>query len=227
MTGREDIEALNPATGEVLEHLDQQPPEALTEALAEIHARQAELKRWGDRIELELRHRLKILGNRKFAIFGDWEVEAKVDQTRVWDADELEGVLTQLREDGVIEAAEAAGVIERKATVAGRAALSLRGRLGPDAQALIDTTWKWTEKRRPLRVERSVNLLDAAPAAEELPPADGQATRDETSAHVAGERASFTSRQEDRPTHAPASHHDGAATAPAQPSPLNPEELFA
>jgi hypothetical protein len=158
------VVAVNPDTGEVLEHLEQQPPEALAEAFEAVRRYESEVKRWHNALEAELRRRMKIVG-RELAVFGDWEVEAKFDNRREWDPDELEAVLEDLQEQGRIRAQEGAGVIQRTATVSGTAALALRSRLERDAQAMIDTTYTWTRKRRPLRVVRSVSLEGATAGA--------------------------------------------------------------
>jgi hypothetical protein len=152
---------VNPDTGELLEHLDQQPPEILAEALDAVRGRQAKLKQWGDALDGELRRRLKIAG-RTLEVFGEWEVECKPSRTREWDPGELEGVLQQLVDDGTIEAAEATGVIVREPKVSGKAALALRGRLGEDGRALVDGAFTWKERPTPVVVARSVQLLSEA-----------------------------------------------------------------
>jgi hypothetical protein len=154
----EDLVAVNPATGEVLEQLDQQPPELLAEALAAVDARLAEADRWRTALAGELRRRLK-LRKTKFTAFGEWEVEASVKRARKWDADQLEVVLRALEADGVIRAGDWTGLITREPTVSGRAALELRGRLDGDALAAVDEAWAWTEKAGPLTVTRSVQLI--------------------------------------------------------------------
>jgi hypothetical protein len=152
--------AVNVATGELLEDLDKQPPEVLAEAFAYGQRLQTGLKSGMAAIEAELRQRMRTL-DRELVVFGDWEVEAKFDNRREWDPDELETVLEELRDSGVIRAAEGAGIIETTKSVKGTAALALRSRLGHDAQHAIDTTFTWTRKRRALRVVPSVSLEGA------------------------------------------------------------------
>ena len=72
-----NLAAVNPATGEILERLDQQPAETLAEALDAINVQETRLKEWRGPIETELRNRLK-LRQAKRVVFGDWEVEAAV-----------------------------------------------------------------------------------------------------------------------------------------------------
>jgi len=200
--------ATDPITGELLEHLDQQPAEKLAETLSNIHSRQADLKAWQGALDAELRRRLK-LRQTKMAIFGDWEVEASVSRSRAWDADKLEAVMARLVDEGVIRAGDTSDVITRPPVVAGKAALALRSRLTGDALTLIDETWAWKERPGAVTVTRSVDLLDALPEATEPAPVMDQAPGPvepppETWAPAA-----------DRPAPGP------AALA------LNPEELFA
>lgn len=209
MTGRADIQAANPATGEVLEHLDQQPPEKLAEALDAVHARQAELKRWNDALEAELRRRLKLV-KRSLYVWGEWEVEARPSRESDWDVDELRGVLDSLVEDGTVRAGEVGDIIIQPPPYAARArARELRDRLSGDAREAVEACCTWREKPAKLTVARSVNLLDAAPAAEETPPVGGRTDRDGT---------------------APAADPvpAGSPEPPAAPTlTLDPEELFA
>jgi hypothetical protein len=153
-----DLVAVDLTTGEVLEQLDQQPPELLAKALAAVDERLAEAQRWREALAGELRRRLK-LRQTKFATFGDFEVEAATKRSRKWDADGLEAVLRQLEADGVIRAGDWTGLITREPTVSGKTALELRGRLDGDALAAVDETWTWTEKAGPLTVTRSVQLI--------------------------------------------------------------------
>jgi len=148
-------------TGEILERLDEQPPETLAEALHLAQQREAEAKRWVDALAAELRNRLK-LRQTKRAVFGDWEIEAPVTRSRAWDADDLEGVLRRLVDDGVVRAGDVADVITREPVVAGKAALALRSRLTGDALSLVDQTWAWKERPGPVTVTRSIALPEPA-----------------------------------------------------------------
>ena len=169
-----DLVAVNPETGEVLEHLDQQPAEALAEALDAVHGRQATLKEWADALEGELKQRLK-LRKSKLVVFGDWEVECRPINRSEWDPAELEGALKRLVDEGVVRAADVADVITHEPVVSSRRAGALASRLTGDAKAAVEAARTWKEKPGKLTVARSVNLLDAAPeAAEKAPPDDGK-----------------------------------------------------
>lgn len=218
--------AVNPSTGELLEHLDQQPPEALAAALDAVHVLQGRLKESGDALEAELRRRLK-MRQARLVVFGDWEVEASVSRESVWDAVELEGAMTRLVEDGTIRAADIADVITREPVVARTKAKQLASRLTGDARAAIDAACTWKEKPGKLTVARSVNLLDAAPeAAEKTPPVDGKADRGGT---VSEADPVLAGSSESRPGAARAPSDNAHMAGPAQPDPpaLDPQELFA
>lgn len=153
--------AVNPDTGELLEHLDQQPPEALAEALDAVHTRQTELTRWSDALAGELRRRLK-LRNVTLAVFGDWEVSAARKRESVWDAAELEPVLRQLVDDGTVRAADWADVITREPVVSRSRAGQLLGHLDGTAADAVKACRAWKEKPGPLTVARSVELTPVA-----------------------------------------------------------------
>jgi len=152
-----DLAAVNPATGEILEHLEQLPPETLCETLAAITAREADLKRWRGPVETELRRRLKIRQT-KLAVFGDWEVEATVRRESVWDADQLEAAMRQLVDEGAVTASDLTGVITREPVVSRSKARDLAKRLDGAARELVQACCTWREKPGRVTVTRSVAL---------------------------------------------------------------------
>jgi hypothetical protein len=197
----DDLTAVNPVTGEVLEHLDQQPPAALAEAFADIRARIAEHERWQRAIEGELRRRLKVL-DRTLAVFGEWEVSAKPANESVWDVEELEAQMRALEESGVLKAGEWTEVIDRTPTVRAGEATRLINRLDGAPKKALEATRTWRAKRAKLTVARSVAL----PAPEDV------------------------GRVPPRADTADDGHYPAApASGPARPTPstLDPEELFA
>jgi hypothetical protein len=155
--------AVNPDTGELLEHLDQQPPEALAEALDAIYAWQAKLKRSEDAIAAVLRQCLKVRQART-VVWGDWSVEASIRRESVWDGAELEPVLQQLVDDRVVTAGDLTGIITRTPVVSRSKANALLGRLDGDARQAVEACRAWQEKPGKLTVVRSVSL--PAPQAE-------------------------------------------------------------
>ena len=153
-----DLAAVNLTTGEVLEHLEQQPPSVLAEALAAVHTHQAELKRWNDALEGELRRRLKIQ-QVTAAVYGDWEVTAARGRESVWDAAELEPALQRLADDGVIRPGDWTGVITREPVVSKSKARDLLAQLDGDAAETVKACRTWKDKPGKLTVTRSIALV--------------------------------------------------------------------
>ena len=153
-----DLVAVNLTTGEVLEHLEQQPPSALAETLADIHARQAEMKRWQDALEGELRRRLKIQ-QVTGAVYGEWEVNAARARESVWDAAELEPALQRLADEGVIRPGDWTGVITREPVVSKSKARDLLAQLDGDAAETVKACRTWKDKPGKLTVTRSIALV--------------------------------------------------------------------
>jgi hypothetical protein len=152
-----NLAAVNPATGEILERLDQQPAETLAEALDAINVQETRLKEWRGPIETELRNRLK-LRQAKRTVFGDWEVQVAATRESVWDADELEAAIGRLIQDGTVRAGEVADVITRTPVVSRSKAKTLLARLDGTAREQIAAACTWREKPGRLTVVRSVQL---------------------------------------------------------------------
>lgn len=149
---------VHPLTGEVLEHLDQQPPEILAEALAVIHGRQTQYKTASEALAAELMRRLQIRG-RNLCTFGAWEVAFEQGNESMWDGDELEAALRVLIDDGVLDARECVGVITHDPVVHRTEANKLIGRLSGGARASIERCRSWRPKGRGrIVVARSVEL---------------------------------------------------------------------
>ena len=102
---------IHPHTGEILDGLDQQPPEVLAECLHAVTARQQALKASADLLDAELRRRLQIRG-RNVADFGEWTVQLEQGREAVWDGEQAERVLRELIDEGVLRAGELTDVIE-------------------------------------------------------------------------------------------------------------------
>jgi hypothetical protein len=212
MTGRADVEAANPATGEVLERLGEQPGEKLCEALDAVRARADECKRWDAALATELRRRLRE-SDRRTATFGDWEVEVPRGRESEWDAEQLREVVEGLMADGTVQLSDVADVIVQPPPQVARAeATRLASRLTGQAHDAVVACREWKDKPGRLTVTRSVQLFDAdasaveetSPPADPLPGGDGATALD---------------------TAAPARSPEPRAQAP-QPA-LSHEELFA
>jgi hypothetical protein len=156
---------VHPGTGELFDSLDTQPPEVLAETLLALQERQAELKLMVSAVEAELRERIdaRTGGLNRIAVFGKYEVEDKPVFSRTWDGEELEGVLRDLIDQGVIHAGEVADVICHKTEVSGTAAMRLLHRLGGQALTDVQGCFTWTKKAGHVKVVPSVAL----PAPEE------------------------------------------------------------
>ena len=167
MPGQEILPPLvvSPLTGEVLDHLDQQPPELLAETLNAIHDHQARYKTAATALEEELRRRLQLRG-RNQTIFGAWEVTFEQGNESVWDGDELETALRALVDDGALDARECVGVITHDPVVHRTEANRLIGRLSGGARHSVERCRSWRPKGRGrIVVARSVQL----PPAEDTP----------------------------------------------------------
>ena len=118
----------------------------------------------------------------------------------------------ELVDEGVIRAADAAGIITRDPVVSKSKAGQLASRLTGDAQERVTALRTWKEKPGKLTVARSVDLLDAvkAPAAETTPPLGGHVDRDGSA-----------------PEAAPAAVGSSESTGAPSSFPLDPSELFA
>jgi hypothetical protein len=157
----------HPGTGEVLERLDEQPPEALAEALDAVYAQQEKLKGWETALAEELRRRLKMRQS-KLVVFGDWEVEATIRRESDWDSELLEAAMHELIDSGVIRAGDVTDVVTRTPVVSRSKAKQLLSRLTGDARERVAAACSWREKPGKLTVRRSVQL--PAPVVD---PADG------------------------------------------------------
>lgn len=131
---------VHPSTGEIL-GLDRDLDE-----LAADYAELQDVKRNADaglrKLDAELRTRL---GNRRIAVGEGWEVRAR--RSRVWDGEELEGVLRDLYDRGRLHAADTAGITRREIKVSGTAALALADRLGDGDGAEIRRCATWRDGR--------------------------------------------------------------------------------
>lgn len=148
----------HPATGEVIENLDQVPPERLADAYAAILDRQAQLKAGAAAVDAELRRRLT-MRDRTTTTFGEWEVTLEQRRRADWDADQLEQTLQALVDRGTLTAGELTEVITRPAVVSRSEAGKLAARLVGQPRIDVESCRRWIDDGRPrLRVTRSVAL---------------------------------------------------------------------
>lgn len=151
----------DPRTGEVIDNWTTEPSDRLA-ALVLEHARcEKRLADMRKRIEAELDGRLEALG-RKRAVVGDYEI-AKQDgsRSRAWDGDELENVLTELVNTGVVTAGEVADIVTRATKVNGTKARDLLNRLDGRAKQALEECFTWETKGRPKLTVTPVAQLEA------------------------------------------------------------------
>jgi len=151
------VSVVDLSTGEVLERLDEQPPETLAQALDVVRAQIAERREWETALAGELRNRLKMRGS-KLVVFGDWEVEATVKRESDWDVDGLEAAMRDLVDEGIVRAGDVAEVITRTPVVSRSKAKTLLSRLTGDARERVAALCTWREKPGAVTVARSVAL---------------------------------------------------------------------
>jgi hypothetical protein len=151
---------VDPISGEV--HADARDLESDRLAQLAYRLRQAEAERrlWRSAIEDELRSRLEREG-RKEAIVGDYALAITSGKRREWDADELEGVVSDLVDSGVLAAGEIAELITREAKVNGTLARQLLERMTGAPHEVLASCFTWVQKGPRVTIE---------PVPEQLPP---------------------------------------------------------
>jgi hypothetical protein len=149
----------HPETGEVYEHIDQDPPERLAELGIAIRERIEQLKGIQVMVDAELRRRLEIK-KKAMVVFGDFEVQYTPGRESVWDAEALEIAMGDLVNEGVLTAGELTGVIKREPEVVRSKANALLGRLTGAARASVESCRTWRDRRTArLVITRSAQLV--------------------------------------------------------------------
>lgn len=144
-------------TGEVLDELERYDVDTLAEAFVLLKQRKSELERARKALDVELRRRIVEGGTRPGRVWVTDAYELKLESSRQWDADELEGVLRTLIDDGVLEPRDVLGVIKHEAKVNGTAAMHLLDRLDGEAATAVRACHTWRVKG--LSVEPSLPLI--------------------------------------------------------------------
>jgi hypothetical protein len=147
-------------TGEILDDLPSAETEMLAEALELLRERRGELELMRKAVETELAHRLtvKALPRGRVWVQGDFGLRFK--NRSEWDADELEGVLRHLLDEGELTSRDVLGLIEHVPKVKGANVDRLLKRLVGPAHAAIEQCRRWTPAG--LAVERQQPLLPEA-----------------------------------------------------------------
>jgi hypothetical protein len=152
-----DVVIVHPATGEVLEDLGRYEPDVLAEAVVLLREQQTELRRMQRAVEDEIKARIAAKGMRRGRVWVVGDYELKQASRSEWDADELEGVLRRLHEDGVLSNQDVIGLIAHEPKVYGSNVDRLLKRLDGEAHAAIEACRQW--KPKGLSVERSLPLI--------------------------------------------------------------------
>jgi len=164
MNSTELVRVVDPRDGTVLDDLAEQPTRALAPLAVELKRREQLFKGMRELVEAELTERVRKAGRRIMAA-GDYELTVEAARQRAWDGDELELVLRELVDRGVLTAGELPdGLISRAPRVDGRAALRLLGMLIGSAKARVEECFTWETKGRPrLLITPSVALARVCP----------------------------------------------------------------
>jgi hypothetical protein len=156
-----DTHVLHPRTGELIE-LVSAPPEVLAEALDALSRVELDAKLQRGFVESALRDAMDLRKRKRWAV-GAFELAFDERHESRWDGDELERVLRELIDDGVISANEVVDVIRHETTVSRSAAKRLSERLTGSAADAVKRCCSWETKRGRLKVARVPDLNDALP----------------------------------------------------------------
>jgi hypothetical protein len=151
---------VHPATGEVFDELtlEREPPENVADLLLALREHMALVRRAEGLVTAELERRLATRKRSKWVV-GDYEVARATRNARQWDGQQLEQVLGELVEQGIVSASEVADVVEHTVKVHGSQANRLQAQLIGDAQRAVDDCWHWERKPGGVSVTRSIELV--------------------------------------------------------------------
>lgn len=155
-----DVVVAHPETGEVVA-LGESSGELLANVLLAVRERQQQLRAMERALEEELRGRLDER-SRSSVSFGDYDVEAKREYRRVWDADELEATLRDLCEQGSLDPRDLTEIIRHETVVSGREALRVLGQVTGEAKLAIERCFSWAQKGEPRVTVTRPELTDRA-----------------------------------------------------------------
>lgn len=154
----ETREIVHPGTGEVVD-VTTLPDEELAEVWVEMEDRERRSKAWREHVTNELRDRLTAK-NRKVWPVGAYEVSREDRNESVWEPRELDAVIRELVQNGVVTAVEVADVVSHEPTVSKSNANRFLARLAGDARRAVDECRTWTRKPGPVKVVRAVQLIE-------------------------------------------------------------------
>jgi hypothetical protein len=151
---------VHPATGEVFDEqaLEREPPENVADLLHALREHMALVRRAEQLVTAELERRLATRKRSKWVV-GDYEVERATRNARQWDGKQLEQVLGELVEQGIVSASEVADVVEHVVKVHGSQANRLQAQLIGEAEQAVADCWHWERKPGGVSVVRSIPLV--------------------------------------------------------------------
>lgn len=135
------------------------PTSVLGQLLLSVRARQKILADLRKALEHEITDRMT---KAQKSLITDDGIELRLEHRNesVWDVDELEQVLRELIDEGVIQARDAVGVIKRETTVSRSAANRLVGTLLGQARQRVEACRHWQRSTTPkLEVATAVELI--------------------------------------------------------------------
>jgi hypothetical protein len=162
-----ELVVVHPQTGEIVD-LETLPTDRLAEAVLAFRERERDLKAMRIAVEGEVRHRYEQDLERRGVTYpsskhvvcaGDFEIRIEGGNESVWDPDELEVVLRDLIDDGVISAADVTDVIRHETVVSRSSANALLDRLSGRAYDAVKRCRTWRRKGPGrVQVDRSIAL---------------------------------------------------------------------
>jgi hypothetical protein len=156
-SGPGDAILAHPATGEIIS-IAGAPPAVLADAWTALRERERQLKEWRGLVEDQLRILLAVRQRRGAWPVGDFEISVKGGRYSEWDGEQLEIVLRELVDDGVVLAGEVTDVIRHETTVSASAADRLSRRLAGEAHRAVEACREWKDRRGSIEVVRSAQL---------------------------------------------------------------------
>jgi len=161
LTKREQQAIIDPRTG-VMFSIEEVKDDLLVEIFTELEAREKQMQEWRRAAEDELarRYRQKALGGHRTPwTLGSKAVTVESNASRVWDATELQLVVEDLIERGLLSEAAVDGlVLEQEPKVDGKKALDLLNRSQGDALMEISRCFHWKRGRARVRVTPTAQL---------------------------------------------------------------------
>lgn len=133
----------------------------LTQLLLAVRQHQTQLAHARKALEHELTDRMHKAGHAMLTA-GGVEIRLKYKRESVWDGDELIDVLARLYDDGIIDARDVDGIIDREPRVSRSKAAALAERLYGDARRQVEACRRWQRSTTP--------TVEVAPAVDLVPP---------------------------------------------------------